>query len=176
VTLSVSGCEISKCLRTVSLKDSAGNLITSSGATIVYQPNSSGSYIPFGDGALDASGQKAALVDGCGTNRYRLTYLGATQEKQTNSVDVTYQTQKVTVELRDSNGALITGNDGTVVWQPGSAGSYVQFGSNADLQANGYTSMETLPLTNRYHMTYLTKTKEKQSGGATVTYYVAEFQ
>ncbi len=155
--------------KVVSLKNSAGNFITNSGASIVYQPNSNGAYIPFGDGALDASGWETALVPS-GTHRYQLTYLSATQEKQTSSNDVIYQTQLVTVELRDSNSNLITGSDATVVWQPGSAGNYVQFGNNADLQTNGYTTKEVLPLFNRYQLTYLGATQEKQTNSATVTY------
>lgn len=169
VVLNVSDCSMDLCYRTVSLKDSGGNLITNSGATILYQPNSSGGYIPFGDGALDASGQEAALVP-CGRHRYRLTYLGAMQEKQTDSADVLYQTQDVTVELRDSGDGLITGSDATVLWQSGSAGPYVQFGSNAELQANGQTSMEVLPVSNRYRLTYLGATQEKQTSSATATY------
>jgi hypothetical protein len=253
VTLNIVGCELTKCYRIVELRDSKGNLITNSGATIVYQPDSAGSYIPFGDGVLDASGREAAVVD-CGKHRYRLTYLGctqemqtsadivtyqthlvtvelrdssgaliqntgativwqpgsagdyvpfgdgvlnadgtesmevlplrhrfrltylgATQEKQSSAAIVTYQTQRVTVELRDSSGNLVTGTDATIVWQPGSAGSYVLFGSNAELQTYGYTSMEVLPLKYRFRMTYRGKTVEKQTAAATVTYYVSEF-
>ena len=168
--ITISACSMEGCIKIVYLKDSNGKLITNSNATIVYQPNSSGNYIPFGSGALDASGSVAALVP-CGTHRYHLTYLGATQEKQTSSATVTYQTQLVTVELRDSGNNLIKPNNATIVWQPGSAGSYVQFGTNNDaLQANGCTSMEVLPLSNRYHLTYLGATQEKQTSSATVTY------
>jgi hypothetical protein len=163
-------------LVTVELKNSSGNLIQNFNATISWQPGSSGSYVQFGSNAeLQANGQTSMETLPL-THRFRMTYLGTTQEKQTNSATVTYQTRLVTVELRDASNNLVTGNNATIVWQPGGSGSYVPFGSNAELQNKGWTSMETLPLTNRYRMTYLGKTKEKQSDATIVTYYVSDFQ
>jgi hypothetical protein len=103
------------------------------------------------------------------SNRYRLTYLAATQEKQSSSATVTYQTQLVTVELRDNLNALIQNSNAAIVWQPGGAGSYVNFGDGV-LDANGTESMEVLPLSNRYRLTYGGQTKEKQTSATTVTY------
>jgi len=162
----------SLCKVTVELEDSGGALITNSGATIIYQPSSSGAYVNFGDGAIDADGTEKADVP-AGTHRFRLTYQGCTQEKQLwvgEGSIVTYQTHLVTVELRDASDNLVTSNNATIVWQSGSSGSYVQFGSNTKLQTDGWTSMETLPLTHRFRMTYLGTTQEKHTNSATVTY------
>jgi hypothetical protein len=148
---------------TVELRDSKGNLIENSGATIVYQPYSSGSYIKFGDGVLDPDGRETAQIP-AGRHRFRLTYQNCTQEKQLTVGEgsvVVYQTRLVTVELRDSSGNLIPNSGATIVWQPGSGGSYVPFGDGV-LNADGTESMEVLPLKHRFRMTYLGKTVEKQ--------------
>lgn len=46
-------------LITVELKDGEGNLIENSQATIQIQPGSSGAYIDFGDGVMNADGTES---------------------------------------------------------------------------------------------------------------------
>jgi protocatechuate 3,4-dioxygenase beta subunit len=155
----------------VELRNSGSILIGSSGATIVWQAGSAGSYVNFGDGTVNADGSESMEVLPL-THRFRLTYQACTQEKQQNvstSPTVTYQTRLVTVELKDGNGNLVENSNAAIVWQAGSAGSYVAFG-NGILDFIGTESMEVLPLTHRFRMTYNNKTQEKQSSGAIVTY------
>lgn len=80
----------------------------------------------------------------------------------------------VTVELRDASGNLVPNSGATIVWQPGSSGSYVPFGDGT-LNPDGTESMETLPLTHRFHMTYNGITKEKQSSSTVITYRLSDF-
>jgi protocatechuate 3,4-dioxygenase beta subunit len=154
---------------TIKLRDSNGNLITNSGATILYQPNSSGSYINFGDGILGPNGSKTENIS-LGTHRFRLTYQGCTQEKQQNvstNPTVVYQTKLVTVELKNSGSAPILNSNATITWQAGSAGSYVNFGDGTINTDDGKESMEVLPLTHRFRLTYQACTQEKQQNVST---------
>ena len=163
-------------LVTVKLKDSTGNLIQNSGATVMWQSGSSGPYADFGDGALDANGTETMEVLPL-RHRFRLTYQACTQEKQQNVGSdpvVVYQTHLVTVELRDGNGDLILDSDAIIRYQPGSSGSYMDFGDGM-LDADGDEEMEVLPRRHRYRMTYNGETKEQQSDSTPVTFYSTIF-
>jgi len=161
---------------TVELRDSSNALILNSGATIIYQPFSSGAYVNFGDGAIDNNGMETADVP-AGRHRFRLTYQNCTQEKQMSVGEgsiVTYQTHLVTIELIDSEGNYIQDSSATIVWQPGSGGAYVPFGDgliNDDgVNTDGTESMEVLPRTHRFRLTYMGTTQEKQSSNPMITY------
>ena len=163
-------------LVTVELKYSTGSLIQDSGATVTWQSGSSGSYADFGDGALDADGSEEMEVLPL-RHRFRLTYQACTQEKQQNVGSdpvVVYQTHLVTVELRDGNGDLILDSDAIIRYQPGSSGSYMDFGDGM-LDADGDEEMEVLPRRHRYRMTYNGETKEQQSDSTPVTFYSTIF-
>ena len=116
---------------TIELRDSTGQLMSNSGATIVWQAGSSGAYGLFGDGVLDPDGTETREVLPV-TNRYRLTYGGVTQEKQSINTTITYQTVNVILQF-----------DGIITYQPGSLGSYILFDKYPD-------SMELLPGSYRF--------------------------
>jgi hypothetical protein len=161
---------------TVELRNSTNAFITDSGATITWQPGSAGSYVNFGDGVVNADGKESMEVLPL-THRFRLTYQTCTQDKQQNvstKPTLLFKTYLVTVELIDSKGTLVRNTNAIVVWQPGSAGYYVNFGDGI-LHSNGQESMEVLPLTHRFRMTYNGGTQEKQSSSTKVTYKLALF-
>ncbi|MBC8181716.1 T9SS type A sorting domain-containing protein [candidate division KSB1 bacterium] len=148
---------------TVELRDSNDELLQNSGAAILYQPKSSGAYINFGDGVLDANGIEIADIAE-GTHRFRLSYQGATQTIQQNVTAgsvVTFQTTLTVVELRDSNNNLIQNSGATITWQSGSSGSYVNFG-DGNLDGDGTEKLEVLPLTHSFRLSYPGATQTKQ--------------
>jgi len=77
-------------------------------------------------------------------HRFRLTYKGCDETKQSDSVTVTFQMHLVHVELRDNDGNLVPNSGAIIKYQPGSSGSYIDFGDGL-LDADGTESMEVLP-------------------------------
>ena len=137
------------------LRDSLGNLIGNSGATVLIQPNSNGEYLSLDDGLLHVTGSEATVVAD-GTHRFRLMYRGATQTQQVSvlgNTSVVFQTQATTVELRDSSGNFLSNSGATVEYQPGSTGGYLPFG-NGVLSPTGVESMELLAGNHRYRLAY----------------------
>jgi hypothetical protein len=165
-------------LVTMELKYSTGIFIEDSEAAVTWQPGSRGSYRDFGDGIMDSDGSEQMEILPL-RHRFRLTYLGATQEKQQrvgSDPIVTYQTVNAIVELKDSGESFIEGSGATVTWQPGSKGSYRNFGDGT-MDSDGSEEMEILPLKHRFRLTYQECTQEKQQhvgSDETVTYQTHE--
>ena len=139
----------------IRLLDSQGSLILDSGATVEYQPNSSGDYLPFGDGLLDANGNESMDVLPK-IHRFRLTYRGAKQTIRQNLAEnpiVVFQTTAVSLELRDSLGDLILDSGASISYQPGSAGDYVPFGDGV-LDGSEAEVEELLPVKHRFRLEY----------------------
>jgi hypothetical protein len=67
-------------LVTIELRDSKGNLIPNSGASVVWRPYGSSTFVPFGSGQLDATGQVWMEVLPL-LHQFRVTYLGATEQQ-----------------------------------------------------------------------------------------------
>lgn len=125
----------------VTLQDSAGNGIAD--GTITYAGSSWSSF-----GTTDDSGaaSKELLP---GSYKFRMTYGGASQDQiQDVGVNplVSFETQPVTVTLKDSAGNCITGG---VVTYAGS--SWLSFGTT---DASGAVSKELLPVSYKFRMTY----------------------
>lgn len=140
----------------VELRDSLHALIQNSGATLEYQPNSTGAYLPFGDGAMDAGGREWALLL-TGIHRFRLTYQDMSVTLQQNTANdpvVTFETLLVAVQLRDSQGQLLSGSNTALVdWQSGSSGNYAAFG-NRTLDPNANVFAEILSGLHRFRLTF----------------------
>jgi hypothetical protein len=139
----------------IELRDSLGNLIPNSGATIEYQPNSSGDYISFGDGLLDLVGTESMEVLPQ-RSRFRLTYQGATQTIRQHVGDdpvVVFQTVPVVVALLDSGGDFILDAVGAIEYQPGRSGDYLPFDSG-ELESGIAGPVELLGVKHRFRLTY----------------------
>ncbi len=153
---------------TVELRDSSNQLISGAIAQIEWQSGSAGTYEPFGDdGTMGAFASALSEVLPL-THRYRLTYQGASISKQQNTATsgtVVFQTTQAVVELRNGAGQLIQDSGAVVSWQSGSAGAYVSFGFDGVIDAGGTESMEVLPLTHRFRVTYqgITKTVQQNT-------------
>ncbi len=155
-------------LVTVELRDSLGALIEGSGATVRWRPYGSSTLAAFGSGRLDAAGRVQMEVLPLG-HKYGLTYQGATQYQLSSAATVVFQTHLVTVELRDSLGALIEGSGATVRWRPYGSSTLAAFGSGR-LDAAGRVQMEVLPLGHKYGLTYQGATQYQLSSAATVVF------
>jgi len=137
---------------TVQLKDSAGNPL--SGGVVRYY---SGGWKVFG--TTDANGRVSKELRG-GTYTFRMTYAFAHQEKsQDVAVDptVVFQTTKVTVQLKDSTGALM--DTGTAQYR--SRGWH-----NMGNTSGGQASLELLPGSYTFRMTYAFAHQEKSQNVA----------
>ena len=144
---------------TVQLKDSAGNPLR--GGVVQYY---SGGWRVFG--TTGANGQVSREMRP-GSYRFRMTYAFAHQEKsQDTAVDptVVFQTVRVTVQLKDSTGALI--DTGTVRYR--STGWH-----NMGRTSGGQVSKELLPARYTFRMTYASAHQEKSqdiAGDPTVVF------
>ncbi len=131
----------------VRLLDSQGNGLA--GGTVQYY---AGGWQTL-PGSTDASGTLVTdIPQSSGNLSFRMTYAGASQQLAQNVTDnptVIFQTANVTVELRDSGGALIPDGAGTGAVQV-YAGGWRDFG----VTAGGQVSKELLPLTYSFAMTY----------------------
>ena len=137
---------------TVQLKNSAGNPL--SGGVVRYY---SGGWKVLG--TTDANGQVGKELRG-GSYTFRMTYAFAHQEKaQDNAVDptVVFQTTKVTVQLKDSTGALM--DTGTVRYH---SGGWHRMGRTS----GGQVGKELLPGSYTFRMTYAFAHQEKSQNVA----------
>jgi Chitobiase/beta-hexosaminidase C-terminal domain len=125
---------------TVQLKDSTGNPL--SGGVVQYY---SGGWQAFG--TTDASGQASKqLLPASYT--FRVSYAFASQDKSQNigaDPTVVFQTTKVTIQFKDSTGALM--DSGTVRYY---SGGWRDFGATSGGQVN----KELLPASYSFRMTY----------------------
>ncbi len=158
---------------TVELRDSTGNLIHDSGATVWYQVDGLGAYMPFGETTdLGANGSKTVVLP---EDKYRfsLSFQGSSQvirkDVRGSAATVVFQTRLVMVELRNSLGNLIANSGGSVVWRPCGSSSFVPFGSGL-LDSSGRAQMEVLPLTHKFGLTYQGATQYLYSSAATVVF------
>ncbi|MCW5884351.1 MAG: T9SS type A sorting domain-containing protein [Candidatus Kapabacteria bacterium] len=142
---------------TVKLLDSEGNGLE--GGDVKYY---AGSWKDFGTTDNDGVAQKNYFLEG--NYKWRMTYKGGVQEFWHKIVDadenthiVTFQTQEVTVELKNSSNAAITDQLGTVMYY---AGSWKTFGTGT-LDANGKATEELLPLNYKFRMSYSGGVEEK---------------
>jgi YHS domain-containing protein len=158
---------------TVELRNSLGDLIPDSGSAVVWRPYGSSTFAPFGAGMLDAAGQVRMEVLPL-EHRYGLTYRGATQYLCSSAATLVFQTHLVTVELRDSQGQLIVNSGALVAWRPGDAGPYVPFGDGI-LDGTGRESLEVLPLSHRFRLTYLGKTRQQADDDSLLLFYAEDF-
>ena len=144
---------ISPNMVTVQLKDSTGNPL--SGGVVQYY---SGGWQTFG--TTDASGQVSKQLSP-GSYTFSMTYSFARQEKSQNiatNPTVVFQTTRVTIQLKDSNGTLM--DPGTVQYY---SGGWRDIGSTS----GGQVSKELLPLTYTFSMTYGFARQEKSQNVAT---------
>ena len=132
---------------TVQLKDSAGNPL--SGGVVRYY---SGGWKVFG--TTGANGQVSKELRP-GSYAFRMTYASAHQDKSQDigtDPTVVFQSAKVTVQLKDSTGALM--DTGTVQYH---SGGWHNIGSTS----GGQVSKELLPGSYTFRMTYGFAQQEK---------------
>jgi len=157
---------------TVELKDSTGAFITGGLGTVQYY---SGGWRTFGSGTTDGGVVSMELLPV--SYGFSMNYAHARQEKgplavSGTSYTVTFQTAKVTVELKDSTGAFITGGLGTVQYY--SSGAWRTFGSGTT--DGGVVSMELLPVSYCFSMNYAHARQEKGPLAVSGTSYTVTFQ
>jgi hypothetical protein len=156
VNFTVGGDEIVNSVAYVRLLNSKGVGLAS--ATVDYY---TGSWSNMG--TTNSSGIALGFLPGLKTSTYfRATYAGATIQTQQNiavNSFVVFQTVKVTVQLKDSNGAFL-GTGDKIQYYPG---SWIDFGTTVDGQA----SMELLPTSYYFNITYAFATQQKQQNVGT---------
>jgi YD repeat-containing protein len=138
---------ISTNMVTVELKDSTGGPF--SGGVVQYY---SGGWQTFG--TTDATGRTTKELKP-GTYTFSMTYAFARQEKSQNIASnptVVFQTTNVTIQLKDSTGALM--DTGTVQYY---SGGWREIGSTS----GGQVSKELLPATYTFSMNYAFARQEK---------------
>lgn len=138
---------ISTNMVTVELKDSTGGPF--SGGAVRYY---SGGWQTFG--TTDATGRTTKELKP-GTYTFSMTYAFARQEKSQNIASnptVVFQTTNVTIQLKDSTGALM--DTGTVQYY---SGGWREIGSTS----GGQVSKELLPATYTFSMNYAFARQEK---------------
>jgi YD repeat-containing protein len=144
---------ISTNMVTVELKDSTGNPLN--GGVVQYY---SGGWQTFG--TTDASGQVSKELQ-LGTYTFSMTYAYARQEKAQNIATnrtVVFQTINVTIQLKDSAGALM--DIGTVQYYSGGW-------HNIGTTSGGQISKELLPVNYTFSMNYAFARQEKSQNVAT---------
>ena len=156
---------------TVELRDSGGNLMPDSAGTGVVQYYAGG-WRDFGTTANGVATKELLPL----TYSFSMSYANARQEKGGQNVattpTVTFQTQNVTVELRDSGGVLMPDAAGTGMVQY-YAGGWRAFGTTV----GGQVSKQLLPLTYSFSMSYANARQEKgvlmpdSAGTGAVQYY-----
>jgi 3D (Asp-Asp-Asp) domain-containing protein len=132
---------------TVQLKDSAGNPL--SGSVVQYYFRGWQAF-----GTTDASGQVTKQLRPA-SYTFRMTYAFRRQQKSQNvAIDptVVFQTTRVTVQLKDSTGALM--DTGTVQYY---SGGWRDIGSTS----GGQVSKELLPASYTFRMTYAFRRQQK---------------
>ena len=132
---------------TVQLKDSTGNPL--SGGVVQYY---SGGWQAFG--TTDAGGQANKLLPPASYS-FRMAYGFANQDKAQNIAadpTVVFQTNRVTVQLKDSTGALM--DTGTVQYY---SGGWRNFGTTSGGQVN----KELLPASFTFRLTYSFASQDK---------------
>jgi 3D (Asp-Asp-Asp) domain-containing protein len=138
---------------TVQLKDSTGNPL--SGGVVQYY---SGDWQAFG--TTDASGQASKQLLPAGYT-FRASYAFASQDKSQNiGADpiVVFQTTRVTIQLKDSTGALM--DTGTVRYY---SGGWRDFGTTSGGQVN----KELLPASYTFRLAYAFASQDKSQNVAT---------
>jgi hypothetical protein len=138
---------------TVQLKDSGGNLMDT--GTVQYY---SGGWQNFG---VTSTGQVSKELLPLTTYSFSMNYAYARQEKSQNvgtDATVIFQTKLVTVELRDSTGALM--DTGTVQYY---SGVWRDMGTTS----GGQVTMELLPLSYPFSMNYAYARQEKSQNVGT---------
>ena len=152
-TIKTETYTISTNLVTVELKDSTGGPL--SGGVVQYY---SGGWQTFG--TTDASGRVSRELQP-GTYTFGMNYAFARQEKSQNIASnptVVFQTTNVTVQLKDSTGALM--DTGTVQYY---SGGWRDIGSTS----GGQVSKQLLPGTYTFSMNYAFARQEKAQNIAT---------
>jgi hypothetical protein len=156
-----AGAVLEKSIVIVEFYDHAGNGID--GATVKYY-HSGWKDLP-GQTGDDGSGILFGAIDGSmGNLKVRLYYGGGSKEKTQHQPTDSYyvfQTQLVTVELRDSGDNLI--DTGEVKYY---ASGWKDFGTTS----GGTVSKELLPLSYKYSMSYEGGTAYQTTADATVTF------
>ena len=100
------------------------------------------------------------------TYPFRVTYASATQQISQNIASastVRFQTENVTVELRDSSGALLPEADAVQYY----SGGWRTFGAGTTV--DGQVSTELLPKTYPFRLTYANATQQKSQNVASAT-------
>ncbi len=150
---------------TMELRDSSTSLIKGTAGPVQYY---TGTWLDFGDNDTLEDGQVTMELLPLNYS-FRMSYAGARQEKwhtvtPTSSV-VTFNTVRVTMELRDSSleKNLITGTNETVQYY---TGTWRDFGTGDTLE-DGQVKMELLPLNYSFRMSYAGARQEKWQNVAT---------
>lgn len=146
--LNVTGCSMSQKAVVVKLLNSSGAGI--SGGVVDYYVNS---WVN-NQGTTDNNGNVLLLFPSSVNNAYfRMNYAAASQQLGSYNINttttVTFQTKKVTVELKNSSGGYYN-NEGTNVGYY--ASNWNTFGTGTT--SSGKCQMELLPVNYYFHLTY----------------------
>lgn len=157
VSLHISGCSTANKGMLVKLLNSSGSGIA--GGVVDYY---AGGW-HNGVATTNGSGNAFVLIPGSVSSAYfRMGYANATQQlgsyNLSTTPSVTFQTKNVTVELRNSGGALYNTEGSNVQYY---SGGWHQFGSGTT--ASGTCNMELLPVSYYFRLTYAYQTQQQGS-------------